>query len=571
MLASEVRVTVHRDHDDLLSAGLGLVGLKGAEIAFSDPAHPTPAELRRRAIRANWQDIADLGPLGGFGSVYGAAPDVPGREYQAFARLTGAATTHRVLAQIPDAFDLDARCLVVAASSGSRGVYGAIALAGAFGLPRGCAVVYTDKGAGTGYFDTASQTGVQLDGTRTVVGSAMLEFEPTEMSADAGIAVKHVHAGENPEAHWGQHVLQAAQFGLAMLNRAFPDVAPFTAGNTRIIATGLSNGGGAVLQAAGMDEHAVLDGVVALEPNVHVPGAGRALYDYATEAALWMPCALVDTRFEQTPLARHEGQVPPAFAARCTSLHRLGLVHGTTLAEQAGEALAHLHAGGWTDEVIATAAATTVFDVWRAVAAGYASAYVGTPVGQMPCGFSYRAPEADDPAVRAAWWAEASGIPPGAGIALHGGTDESTDPTLPGVRCLRALWTADTDAAQALHASIADLAVELPRQDLPIWVLHGASDGLLPVAFTSEPYVAWLRENERMPRYWPVPYAQHFDAFLSVPGFGAEHVPLLPYGYFALDAMYRHVVDGAPLPDLPVPNPQPRGDGPLAESILDLP
>src|SRR5690606_39352852 len=123
-------------------------------------------ERRRRAILASWTGTADPGPRGGCGRVYGAVPDVPGREYQAFARVPGARSPHRVLLQAPDAFDARARCLVVAASSGSRGVYGAIALAGAWALPRGCAVAYTDKGTGPGYFDLAGDTGVALDGTR---------------------------------------------------------------------------------------------------------------------------------------------------------------------------------------------------------------------------------------------------------------------------------------------------------------------------------------------------------------------------------------------------------------------
>src|SRR3569623_1239611 len=85
-----VRVTTHRDHDDLLSAGLGLAGLAGAPASFADPAHPPAAELRRRAIQMSWKGIADLGPLGGYGKVYGSVPAVPGREYQAFAWIRGA-------------------------------------------------------------------------------------------------------------------------------------------------------------------------------------------------------------------------------------------------------------------------------------------------------------------------------------------------------------------------------------------------------------------------------------------------------------------------------------------------
>ena len=129
-LASTVRVTVHRDGDDLLSAGLGLDGLRGLPSVFADPLQPDAGELRRRAIQSSWKGIADFGPLGGFGRVYAAVPDVPGREFSAFARLPQAHAPFRVLLQAPDRFDPRARCLLVAPSSGSRGVYGAIALAG---------------------------------------------------------------------------------------------------------------------------------------------------------------------------------------------------------------------------------------------------------------------------------------------------------------------------------------------------------------------------------------------------------------------------------------------------------
>ena len=140
----------------------------------------------------------------------------------------------------------------------------------------------------------------------------------------------------------------------------------------------------------------------------------------------------------------------------------------------------------------------------------------------------------------------------------------SADPTLIGNECLRALWTGDDHESQALHASIAATAAKLPRIDLPLWVVHGASDGLLPTAFSSEPYVAWLREQGREPIYWKVPHAQHFDAFLALPGFGERHVPLLPYGYAALDRLWAHLYEGAAWPaEVPTPAAQPRGAGAL--------
>ena len=575
----DVRTTEHRGHDDLLSAGLGLAGLAGLPSPFANPLDPSAEELRRRSIQTSWKGIADLGPLGGYGSVYGGVPDVPGREFQAFARIPGARSPHRVLLQLPDNFDRQKRCLVVTASSGSRGIYGAISLAGAWGLPHGCAVAYTDKGTGAGYFDYADDSGVALDGRRAKRGEAELEFQPPPSPPAAGIAIKHAHSGDNPEGDWGRHVIQAAQFGLAMLDRAFPAEAPFTPQNTKIIAVGISNGGGAVLQAAGLDQEHFFAGVVALEPNVHVKERGRALYDYVTEAAIWLPCALSADAFASAPLARGPRGMPlPAWPIRCASLRAQGKLNGNTVMAQAEQARQYLHARGWTDEAMGTAASSTALDLWRAIAAGYASAYLRRGATDMPCGFRYAAigvggvPGMADPATRATWWADGAGIPPGNGIGLYGGMNVSADPTLLGSECLRALWTGDDHEAQALHASVAATAARLPRKDLPLWVLHGAGDGLLPTAFSSEPYVAWLRDEGRRPIYWKVPHAQHFDAFLALPGFGEHHVPLLPYGYAALDRLWAHLYEGAAWPiEMPTPAAQPRGAGVLERSMLGLP
>lgn len=574
----EVRVTLHRGGDDLLSAGLRLRGLSGVPARFVSPAAPTPEELRRRAIQSSWRGIADLGPLGGFGSIYGDVPDVPGREFTTFARLPGARHPHRVLVQVPDAFDRQRRCLVVSASSGSRGIYGSIALAGGWGLPRGCAVVYTDKGTGAGYFDPADNTGVALDGTRTNAGRDELEFEPKGLSSDAGIAAKHAHSGDNPEADWGRHVLQAVRFGLAMLDRAFPDEAPFTPQNTRIIATGISNGGGAVLRAAGDDAEGLLSAVVALEPNIHVEGHGRAFYDYATEAAVLLPAALAAPAFDGVPFARTGIASPPAWALRGAALRAHGKLEGSTPQAQAAEALALLRASGWRDEALKVAASSTWLDLWRSVSVAYASAYLRREAGYMPCGFSYEVQRVAgvvtpaDAILRAAWWADGSGVPPHAGINLVGGTDLSLDPTLPGCLCLRELWTGQGDDARKLREGVAATAAALPREGLPILVVHGTDDGLIPVSFSSEPYVAWLRAHGRSPVFWKVPHAQHFDAFLAFPDFGDRHAPLLPFGYAALDRAWAHLVEGRALPeDALVRDTQPRGPGPVTAKTLALP
>jgi len=289
---------------------------------------------------------------------------------------------------------------------------------------------------------------------------------------------------------------------------------------------------------------------------------------------LLMPCALADARFDDVPFARAQGAVAPAWLARCAHLRAAGLIEGADLAAQARSALERLHASGWRDETIATAASSTAFDLWRAIGATYASAYLRAAPGAMPCGFSFAAlstsgmPAPADAATRAAWWSDASGIPPGAGVMLLGGVEASADPTAPGVQCLRALWDGDGDGAHALREAVAATAATLPRTDLPILVAQGEQDGLLPIDFASAPYVDALRAAGRVPTYWRVPHAQHFDAFLAVPGFGDRHVPLMPYGYRALDALWAHLERGVPLPASRRFATKPRGTVPLDRGML---
>lgn len=542
------RVTTHRDGDDLLTAGLGLDGLRAPAPAFADAVHPTPAELRRRAIWSNWHGIADLTPAGGYGTLYGSTANVPGREYATLARVPGASQPHRITVQVPDAFDAKRRCIVVAPASGSRGVYGAISVAGAWGLPKGCVVAYTDKGAGTDYFDLDAGQGVALDGTVQPAGGATLAFEPS-VTGGHGVAFKHAHSGDNPEKDWGRHVKQAAEFALQALDAAFPQQAPFRFDNTKVIAVAISNGGGAVLRAAELDG-GWLDAVVAGEPNVNA-GDAPPLYDIATEAALLMPCAL-----------GHLGvPLPPTAAPKCGELAAAGLVEGATDADRARNAYERLHARGWTDDALRTAATSVAFDLWKSVAATYASAYGRFGAGAHPCGFRFAAvdaagvPRAATATDRATWWSDASGIPPGAGVMLVPPPGASID----SLRCLRGLWTDKSGAAERVRAGVRETHAAAPRPGIPIIVVHGTDDGLIPVAFTSAPYVDMARAAGRDVRFWRVRNAQHFDAFLALPPMAARYVPLLPYVYAALDRTWAHLYDGAPMPADALIETMPRG------------
>jgi hydroxybutyrate-dimer hydrolase len=576
------RVTDHRDGDDLLTAGLGIAGLRMlAAPAFIDAAAPTAAELRRRAIWSNWRGIADLAVGGGYGEVYGSTQTVAGREFSALATLPGARHPHRVLVQVPDGFDRKRRCIVIAPSSGSRGVYGAIAVAGAWALPKGCAVAYTDKGTGTDYFDLAERSGARADGTLGVAGRDNdLAFAPPHAGdAPHGVAFKHAHSQDNPEADWGRHVHQAAQFALHALNRAFPDDAPFTFENTRTIAVGISNGGGAVLRAAeivdGRGDKRWLDAVVAAEPSVLVEGEGaRALYDYSTEAALLMPCALL--HLDDLPQPPLQSQARALWSERCAALRAIGLVEGDTPEAQARNGYERMRASGWTDSALRAGALSMGFDLWRAVAVTYASAYGRYGVGEHPCGYSFAVVGGDTTVraatvqERAAWWSDASGIPPGAGVGI---VDEMSkvDPSLARLRCLRALWQGATADADRVREGVAATRASLPQRNLPITVIHGVDDGLIPMAFTSAPYVAKAKAAKRDVRFWQVRNAQHFDAFLGLPDYGARYLPMLPYVYEALDRTLAHLETDAPLPNDAVIDAQPRKGQPLTRAHLAVP
>lgn len=555
-LVSRVAVTTHAGDDDLLSAGLGLAGLRAlVPPAFANPEKPTPAEIRRRAIWNNWRSIADLAPGGGFGDIYGSLPNVPGYEFQALAKFPDAAQPHRVLVQIPDTFDRKTRCIVVAASSGSRGVYGAIALAGGWGLTHRCAVAYTDKGTGTGYFDFDTHTATQLDGTRGAVNAAS-EFVPSIASAVTHtVAVKHAHSGDNPEADWGKHVMQAAHFALHALDQALPGDAPFTFENTRVIVFGVSNGGSAALHAAELDHKHQLAGVVAVSPNVF-SGTARPLYDYATEAAIYQPCALLHTAFDAVALARPQGARPAAWSTRCTILHERGLLNTKDAAAQAQEAYERLHAHGWSDAALAAGSISISFDLWRTLAVTYASSYMRSNADGMPCGYRFAALDASGAArastvaERAAWAADGTGIPPSSGIGIIDSLASGADPTLPGLLRLRALWDGSDASAVSLHEGVAATRTAIPRAGLPVIVIHGADDGLIPEAFSSAAYVdaVYQQDADRDLRYWRVANAQHFDAFLGLPILGARYLPLMPYAYAAMDAMWSHVTQATPLP-----------------------
>ena len=383
---------------DLLTGGLGRTGLGAATApAYADPANPTAAELRRNALYANYRGLVDYTANGGYGRLYGPNIDlagndtlgeglIPGREYLAVLDDGTGRKQVTVAVQIPTSFDRNAPCLVAGPSSGSRGVYGALASAAEWGLKRNCAVVLTDAGKGVGLYDPSDDTVNRIDGTRATrtAAGALSNFaaaitDTARAAFNAAfpnrLAIKQVHSQVNPEKDWGTDTLTAIRYALYALNQEYADNSPlgngklarYTPGNTLVIAGSVSNGGAAVLRAAEQDTSGLIDGVVAAEPSAQpdttagygvsfagapVPSFGRSLADYFTYANLYQPCAALAPAAQMAETSVYNYMTLTGMNARatnrCTALAAKGLVTGATTTDQANDALARLRAYGWT-------------------------------------------------------------------------------------------------------------------------------------------------------------------------------------------------------------------------------
>jgi hydroxybutyrate-dimer hydrolase len=282
IVGEPIRRVFDGQDDDLLSAGLGPEGLRGPAPGFADPLAPTALELRRRAIWTNYRGLTDLSDAGGFGRLSGPRPGerIAGVEYLAAVRKPDGGGITTVMLQIPARFDAAKPCLVAVASSGSRGVYGALPTAGEWGLRKGCAVVHSDKGTGTGFQDLDSGTAYRIDLVATTDATdPLVTWRAEDTAALAAwrrthphrIAVRHAHEGVNSERDWGRYLLQAVQAAFTLLQREFPatnDRPAITRERTLVMASGISNGGNAVLRAVEADIGRMFDGAVVSEPNV---------------------------------------------------------------------------------------------------------------------------------------------------------------------------------------------------------------------------------------------------------------------------------------------------------------
>jgi hydroxybutyrate-dimer hydrolase len=576
--------------DDLLTGGLGKTGI-GSNTApgFVDPENPTAAELRRRAIYTNFRAVIDSSAAGGFGTLYGPNIDVgggdtlgegkiAGKEILAYADDGTGKKNVVLMVQIPSSFDKNMPCIVTGPSSGSRGVYGAIGTSGEWGLKHGCAVAYTDAGKGIGYHDLATDKVNLINGrlvSRAAAGN-LAQFS-VDLTGDAltafnaafpnRFAYKHIFSRQNPEKDWGKNVLDSIRFAFWALNEEYGPVdqasgkrtRTMSSGNTIVIASSISNGGGASLQALEQDAEGLIDGLMVAEPNVQprdmtgvtvrfgdapVANAGKQLIDYFTYRMLYEPCAAISPN-AQAPNTVRPGwlgagtapvgndltqvagvELQTIAASRCQSLTDKGLISGVTTQDQANAALAKMADYGWNDPLINALHAShyRLADVYTAFS--YVVAYGKLSVGDNVCGFSLAnidaagdvAPQA---ASQALLFGTSNGLFFGGDVIYNNSVDgaklyhvgispsnQVMDGSLDGLLCLRNLVTGvdtltgsplvgtDLVHSQRVRAGMADVLLNGNLRGKPVVLVHGRSDTLVPVNHASRAYAAFNSKVE---------------------------------------------------------------------------
>jgi hydroxybutyrate-dimer hydrolase len=513
-----------------------------------------------------------------------------------------------MLVQIPDSFDPENACLVTGPSSGSRGIYGAIGTSGEWGLANNCAVVYTDKGTGTGAHDLSADTVYLIDGRLADATEAGKRSTFTAKARNGKLdayvdanpnrwAFKHAHSERNPEADWDKHVLRSLTFARWAINEHLSVELGWD--DILVIGTSVSNGGGATLRAAEMARPGLFDGIAVSEPNVNPvfddsfviqQGTGtplaahsRTLFDYTSLLNLYQGCANQAPSNASAPLNASNDELTNA--NRCTSLAELGLLTSGSLSARAEEAQTILNNYGLVPEQNAVQPFQWFAQVPQGISVTYANAYARASVIEDLCGYSFAAadgtgqPVALAEASKATLFGTSNGIPPTGGIQLinqnsvdgpllnnisvspsTGRMDENVD----GAVCLRNLQEGNGPRANRLAGGVKQILADGRLKGTPTIIVQGRADGVLPVNHTGRPYYALsrLRDGNRSQiAYIEVLNAHHLDAFNQFPGFNERYVPLHYYFLQALDMMLSHLTTGATLPQSQVVRTVPRGPG----------
>ena len=371
-------ITIHSsnyydgDSDDLVTAGIGFTPLSSMiqKFKFADPANPTTQELRRAKLNRFIDTKTGEGQLFGF-KQKNLSPLFDGKIAGSEILATLKEGNVGILLQIPVDFDKKKPCIVAVPASNYDGLYNAkdIQIRGLWGLKHNCAVVYNDKGLGNGIYDITNQQGFTIEGK---IAKDNLLFNPKIKNREIFIennpnryAVKQLHSKQNPEHNWGKYILNSIEFALYEINDRFSatNTRDFNADNTLILIYGAEDGASAALKAGELDKNGIIDGIVAVNPQIQPnpditslsiqnKTSARSLKynsipDYATLAALYIPCAIPAIEPNKS-----DNYVPYALKYlysqnRCDALKKAKLLTTGT----PKEALDKLHDYGWRPEM----------------------------------------------------------------------------------------------------------------------------------------------------------------------------------------------------------------------------
>ncbi len=597
-------------HDDLSSAGLLQQGLSNPiPPIFQDPDNPSPSELRRRAIYENYRALVDTTADGGFGTFYGPVELIPGLEVQGV--LSDSAIS---IVQIPEHFNPRVPKLLLIPASSSRGVYGGILLSD-WGLTRGYVTVLCDKGCGTGFHNLSNQLCVRHNGQLGEPGKGRTDFifraPDSKERIDAfrarhphRYATKHAHSTHNVEAKWGQYVLESLEFAHEVLQRLWPE--SYKRESVRVIATGLSNGGGAALRALESDGGRRIDAVVVGEPNITpvfdprfkiqqgsskpLEAHSKSLLEYASTQNLFQSVANLALQDEGGPFPMETSK------RRLQGLRNRGLWTDLEPENAARQALQRVYDEGILREQNFLALSHAAYGVYEGMAVALANCHGRYQVTDHLFGYSYAAvdEEMKTPCAlpyqqQARLYALSNGLVPTAGVELVndlsvGGPVQSLHSISPGT----SLADGNLDGALKLYAAahgtdplhggepeewlqtvhqrvaqgVQECRAKAELRQRPAIIVNGRCDSIISPNHASRSYLGChlVREgqNSRL-SYIELEHAQHLDALNALPGFKERYVPLLPYVLQALTLMEQVLEDQAKLPPSQVVRTKPRG------------
>jgi len=487
------------------------------------------------------------------------------------------------MVQVPDSFKPAKPCIITAPSSGSRDVYGAIGTAGQWGLSHGCAVAYTDKGTGTGFYIGDDKQGYDIEGQR------VLAQRQPRLLAPHRIASQHAHSGHNVEKDWGKFVLQSLQFAFFILNKHHRIDPTYTRSNTLVIASSISNGGASSLKAAEQDKDGWIDAVVVAEPNIELPTglalpvydshgllpAPKPLLDIATYFAIYQGCASLVEGLSKAPLANAlTPAIRQSLGYRCLALKKLKLLQGEDIKSLALAAQEKILDYGVLPEALQLGPLSTLLQLWESVAVTYASAYGRYRAENPICGISFALSDAlgKPSQMTKAFLAKlptiSSGIPPVAGIELINDSADNTalrftlangendeDRALQKMLCLRKAFL-----SKEVQQGLGETTFSGDLHGKPTIIVHGRHDALIHVNHSSRPYLGLNRQQEGAAshlHYYEVSHGQHFDSLLGLPSFAANYIPLHFYFDQAMEKMWDHLTRGTALPPSQVIYAQP--------------